>query len=776
MSLREAAAAIGVHHTTLGRAVRQGLLAPAKRTPGGYPRFAPEAVETYAASLTGLDDANPNQRNRYRRLRNAMLLLSSELRPETVLQRLVEEARVLVGARYGALGVMDDGGAIRSFYTVGLTPDHRAGLGDLPEGKGLLGELFKGGRPIRVANIADHPRSVGFPSGHPPMRSLLGVPIVTQGRNIGNIYLTDKVTGDEFTAEDQALVEELARYAAIAIRNADMYQRSERRSQQWAAMQNIANRITLAMQRNQVLRQVVVDAQHLLQVDAAFIALLDQKTGRLRTVVSRGLPPRTPASPTTPVTTGAGNQAIWGGRPLIIDDYANDARFSDALKEHTANRLGLVSLIVAPLEARGNPLGALYLGMRRRRTFLREEADLVGQLASLAAVVLDNARQFEAEREAHQRAERAEARLHMIVEHEPEAVVVISPNRRVTTANTAASRLFFGRDDQRLAGRSYPFGATFLTPEGKRLPADEWPIARCLAGEGPCLGVELVLQRPDNTRIPVLVNAVLIPPSPSDPGGAVAVLQDISRLKEVEQLKNDFMAMISHDLKSPLTTIKGLASSVLLNAEGEHATIPVDWARVIEAEVDRLTELVDNLLDMSRIESGAMPLDVEECYMEDLAPDCVWRVAQGEEAIADRISVEVAPNLPPVMADYLQVQRVVCNLLSNAVKYSPAGTPIHLRAHAGEHGDTLVVEVQDHGSGIPAAELDMVFEKFYRSSHNARGGRSGSGLGLAICRAIMFAHGGTISVASEVGEGSTFRFELPFQPDDKELAPTHANS
>lgn len=762
LSLREAAASIGVHHTTLSRAVRRGDLAPALRTPGGYPRFTPEAVAGYAAALAQARRAPPTTASRYRRLRNTMMLLASELRPQVVLQRLVEEARRLVGARYGALAVMEEDGAIREFFTVGLTRAQRAALGPLPQGRGLLGELFKHNRTVRVADIGAHPSSVGFPPNHPPMRSLLGVPILSQGRNIGNIYLTDKVGAPEFTPEDQELIEELARYAGIAIRNAALYEQTERRSQQWVALQKIANRITLAMEPQAVLRQVVLDARNLLSVDAAFISLLDQRSGRLRTVASTGLRRQRGLAPLT-VTAGAGNIAIWGHAPIIINDYASDERFAPPYKERIA-AMGLVSLIVAPLEARGQAIGALYLGTRRRRTFQQEEAELVGQLASLAAVVLDNARQYKAERAAHDRAERAEARLQAVLQHEPEAVLVVTPSRRVVIANPAASRLFFDDEHARLAGRTYPFGARFCLPDGSPLPPEDWPVARCLAGRGPCLGYELVLERPRGGKVPVLVNAVSLPPVDNQPGGVVALLQDISQLKEVERLKNDFMAMVSHDLKSPLTTIKGLASSVQLNAKDGVSTVPTEWAAVIESEVDRLTELVDNLLDMSRIEAGSMPLDLEECYLADLAPDCVWRVAQGDRNLASRVSVHVPADLPPVMADYLQLQRVLCNLLSNALKYSPEGSPVQLRACLSPDGRALVVEVANQGPGIPASERELVFEKFYRGRDHVRGGRPGSGLGLAICRAIIGAHGGTISVAGAPGSGAVFRFVLPLQP------------
>ena len=194
----------------------------------------------------------------------------------------------------------------------------------------------------------------------------------------------------------------------------------------------------------------------------------------------------------------------------------------------------------------------------------------------------------------------------------------------------------------------------------------------------------------------------------------------------------------------------------------------------MQDQVDRLTRLATDLLDLSRLESGSMPLDLEECYPADLVGEALQHV-QFSTGTRRHIEVDVPSDLPPVMGDYNQLKRVLLNFISNAEKYSDAPAPITVHAFQ-DDGGQLCISVQDAGIGLDEEEQAHVFEKFYRSSHNARGGRSGSGLGLAICRAIMFAHGGTISVASEVGAGSTFRFELPFQPDDKELAPAHANS
>jgi signal transduction histidine kinase len=154
--------------------------------------------------------------------------VASLLPTDEVLQVIVERVRDLVDARYAALGIVDDHGAIERFITVGITPEQRALLGDPPRGHGLLGVIIREGRPLRIPQISAHPESYGFPPNHPPMRSLLGVPVRIRGRAVGNLYLTDKRNAPEFSDEDQALVEMFARHAGIAIENARLHEQVQR--------------------------------------------------------------------------------------------------------------------------------------------------------------------------------------------------------------------------------------------------------------------------------------------------------------------------------------------------------------------------------------------------------------------------------------------------------------------------------------------------------------------------------------------------------------------
>lgn len=760
LSLRRAALQMGVHHTTLARAVQRGLLRPSMTTPGGQPRFSPEAVASFARSLRPALLARTGPRQAASAFRQAALLLTSELRPDAVLQRLAVQARRLVAARYAALAVMDEDGHVRQFFTAGLTAPQRRALGALPQGKGLLGVLFRSGKALRVPDIAQHPACAGFPPNHPPMRSLLGVPILSRGRTIGNLYLADKIGTLEFTAADQRLIEDLARHAALAIHNAQLYQSATRQASQWQALTSIFGTITSSLDPRTVLRLVVKEARRLLQVDVAFIALLHPVRQELRITAWSGLRSRGMHRLHFAQHRGLGGAALASGRLVAVEDYHRTERIAAPLSQEVGEE-GLISQVAAPLETRGQQLGVLYVGMRAHRSFSKEEMDLVSQMARLAALALDNARLYAAEQAAHEKTARAEANLQAVMEHLPESAFVVNPQRRVMLANRAASAVLLGAEGRRLLGRRHPFGLRFFHTDGRSMAYGDTPVGRCLTGRGPCLGQELVIERPDGVRLPLLVSAAAIPGPQGGMSGVVAVQQDISHLKEVEQMKDDFLSMITHDLKSPLTTIKGLASSVLMDTAPGSVTVPLEWAKTIDAETDRLNGLVDNLLDMSRIEAGVMPLEREECYLIELVRESIEHLRYTASFGDHPVRIEVPTDLPPAFADYTQIQRVVTNLLSNAAKYSEPDAEITVRALHRREDSQLEVSVEDHGLGIPASELHKVFAKFYRSPHTLQGRRKGSGLGLAICNAIVQAHGGAIWARSRPGVGSIFTFTLP---------------
>jgi signal transduction histidine kinase len=233
-----------------------------------------------------------------------------------------------------------------------------------------------------------------------------------------------------------------------------------------------------------------------------------------------------------------------------------------------------------------------------------------------------------------------------------------------------------------------------------------------------------------------------------------------ARLAELDRLKSDFVSMVSHELRTPLGLIKGYTGTLLARDTELDADTREEFLQVIDEETDRLTELVTNLLDMSRIEAGTLRVDRHPLQLARLLAACAERLRVREPTRA--LQVEVPESLPPVLADERRIAQVVDNLLTNAARYSPAGIPIRLSARV-EDGRVEVCVV-DRGEGIPADKQEQVFEKFFRVDASDTRRFAGTGLGLAICRGIVQAHDGSIWVHSEPGQGSTFAFTLPICP------------
>jgi len=230
-----------------------------------------------------------------------------------------------------------------------------------------------------------------------------------------------------------------------------------------------------------------------------------------------------------------------------------------------------------------------------------------------------------------------------------------------------------------------------------------------------------------------------------------------ARLAELDRMKSDFVSMVSHELRTPLGLIKGYVGTLLRRDAPLDEATREEFLQVIDEETDRLTELVTNLLDMSRIEAGTLRVDRRPTPLARLLADCADRLRAREPDRA--LYLDVPSALPPVLADERRIAQVVDNLLTNAVRYSPEATPIVLGARAVDGG--VEVRVVDQGIGIPADKQDQVFEKFFRANASDTRRFAGTGLGLTICRGIVEAHGGTIWVQSEPGRGSTFAFHIP---------------
>ena len=515
-------------------------------------------------------------------LTDAILRISEDLDLDVVLQEVVDTARALTGARYGAIVTLDDGGELQDLLLSGVPPDQQHVLLGYDRGWDLFKFLSDTPELSRTPDLTTHLESAGFAGFWPPIRPFLSIQIRVRDRHVGTIFIGDTHDDSMFTEDDEE---------------------------------------TLAM------------------------------------------------------------------------------------------------------------------------------------FASQAAMAVTNARRYGDE-------QRAKAGLEALVNTSPVGVLVVDVvSRTVVMANREARRIVGAPPAGARDATQDVWGLTCRRMDGSEIARDELPVVRAVRDGETVQAEELVIERRDGTSVTTLINASPIRAEDGELVSVVATLQDMTPLEELERLRGEFLAMVSHELRAPLTSIKGAAATV------RGSSMPLDPAEVgqffglIEDQADHMRDLINDLLDMTRIEAGTLSVSPEPTDLGAVIDQA--KSAFLSSGHRHSIDIETASSLPPVWADRRRIAQVLHNLLSNAAANSREWSTITVAASL---EDTHVaVSVTDQGAGIAPERLRLLFTKFSRlHDDDPHRPQTGYGLGLAICKGIVEAHGGRIRADSEgEGHGTRFTFTIP---------------
>jgi signal transduction histidine kinase len=338
-------------------------------------------------TLASVSSATPSE-TRLRALLEAGITLASELSLDGLLQRLIQLAAELTDARYAALGVIDPSGSrLERFVTHGIDPETHAAIGDLPQGRGILGALIDDARPLRLHDLGEDPRSVGFPPNHPAMRTFLGVPVVLRGVAYGNLYLTEKEGGADFNEEDQELVTLLAAQAAVAIENARLYESSMRWSRQLESLNEVGNALARETDLDRLLDLVARRLQVLLEARLVTVQL-PAGEHELRIVAAAGEGSAEIVGTTSPKIGSKSGRVLERRRSEKVDSILEDPEVDRQLSRRLETRTGLW----VPLLVRDRPIGVIAaydkLGSFDGR-FTDDDVRLAETFGSRAAVAVD---------------------------------------------------------------------------------------------------------------------------------------------------------------------------------------------------------------------------------------------------------------------------------------------------------------------------------------------------------------------------------------------------
>ena len=499
-----------------------------------------------------------------------------------------------------------------------------------------------------------------------------------------------------------------------------------------------------------VLQEVVDTARELTGARYGAIATLDD-AGGLQDLVLSGLSP------------GQQQKVVGYDRGWELFAYLRDAREPLRTTDFVAHLESegfsgflpdIGAFLSTQIKVRDRHVGTIFIGEKHDDSmFTQEDEETLAMFAAQAAMAVTNARRYGDE-------QRAKADLEALVNTSPVGVLVVDVgSRTVVMANREARRIVGAPPAEARDATQDVWGLTCRRLDGSEIAYDELPVVRAVRDGETVQAEELVIERRDSTTVTALINASPIRSEDGELVSVVSTLQDMTPLEDLERLRGEFLAMVSHELRAPLTSIKGAAATV------RDSSMPLDPAEVgqffglIEDQANHMRDLINDLLDMTRIEAGTLSVSPEPT---DLAPVIdLAKSAFLSSGYRHSIDVDTASSLPLVWADRRRIAQVLHNLLSNAAANSREWSTITVSASL---EDTHVaVSVIDQGAGIAPERLRLLFTKFSRvHSDDPHRPQAGYGLGLAICKGIVEAHGGRIRAHSKgEGHGTKFTFTIP---------------
>jgi PAS domain S-box-containing protein len=494
----------------------------------------------------------------------------------------------------------------------------------------------------------------------------------------------------------------------------------------------IARLITQELDLDKLLAHILRISIEMLAGQAGLIAL--KEAGPWRVAAAQGIPPA----------------FLSYLEPLLAEEKVSELNLVELnrmLKEltYTASK-GLLNGVGLPLEAHGQVIGVTFIFRNYPDLFSPNDKMLLQSFADQAAIAVFNA-------QLYTQVSYEKSRLDALLDSAADGILILNADHTIERGNLAFEKLS-GQFREEIRGMDHTEVIRWAhKPDGLTLEEAErggWPLT-----PNAHLYVEGDLQRPDQPTLPVGITYAPLLAADGTLLNVIATVRDITKFRTADEIKNTFVSIVSHELKTPVALIKGYVSTLRREDAKWNKDIVRDSLSVIEEEADHLAAMIEDLLDASRLQAGGLKLNYSDISLPELAE----RLADRFRTQTDHhtIAVDFPKGFPVIMADENRIRQLISNLVSNAIKYAPGG---EIRISGQVRPEQVVICVSDEGPGIDPADIPYVFDRFYRADQAIRKTK-GAGLGLYLAKAIVEAHGGRIWVDPKPRSGARFCFSLP---------------
>jgi PAS domain S-box-containing protein len=515
--------------------------------------------------------------------------------------------------------------------------------------------------------------------------------------------------------------------------------------------------INSALALEDVLRLIVTNASQVLEGAHCSVALLDDQRQQVASMAASDERVSALTDARLRLDKSVVTWVAHQGKPLLSPNVRQDSVLSFVSEELDAGMASISSVIGVPLFLGHTAMGALIATSPNVDAFTIEDLNLLNAFADQAAVAVKNARLYEQlveeqkqTAQLYQHVQERRNELEAILRGIGDGVIVTDPDLNLLLMNPVATRIFHVKSD---VTSSKPLFTVIPHQELTSLFQD------ALHGDGGPIVREISLSTGSKNENVYQALASPVLAADGRARGVVTVLRDITSQKELERMKSNFLSVVSHELKTPLHSIKGFVDIILMGKTGPVNETQRDFLSTVRDQTAHLQNLINDLLEFSRLESGQVKLRLTEVSMAEVATAVVSKLKvmadQGQVQLVNRVD----PGIATVEADRMRIEQVLTNLVDNAIKFTAASGSVTI--NAADLGTSIQVSVADTGIGIPASELTRIFDRFYQVDSGSTRPYRGTGLGLTICKHIIEYHRGKIWVESQEGKGSTFFFVLP---------------